>query len=198
MTRFFVYLVLMVAALSASLLLSRYLASTEIPPKATSSSSSSIPIGGAFTLIDHNGKTVTDANFRGRYMLVYFGYTFCPDVCPTALQTITEAMDLLGAKADKVQPVFISVDPERDTPKVLKSFMENFHPRMIGLTGSPEQVAAAAKVYRLYFAKANDDDDYLIDHQAIFYLMGPDGKIVTYFPHGITPNTLATKVREHL
>jgi protein SCO1/2 len=160
--------------------------------------SSYIPIGGAFTLIDHNGKTVTDANFRGRYMLVFFGYTFCPDVCPTALQTIAKAMDLLGAKADKVQPVFISVDPERDTPKVLKSFMENFHPRMVGLTGSPEQVAAAAKVYRLYYAKANDDDEYLMDHSATFYLMGPNGKIVTYFTHRITPDTLAAKVREYL
>ena len=196
MTRFFVYLGLIIAVLSASLLLSRYLASTEIPPKATSSSS--IPIGGAFTLIDHNGKTVTDADFRGRYMLAYFGYTFCPDVCPTALQTITEAMDLLGAKADKVQPVFISVDPERDTPKVLKSFMENFHPRMIGLTGSSEQVAAVAKVYRLYYAKASDEDDYLIDHQAFIYLMGPDGKIITYFPHEIAPDAIATKVRKHL
>ncbi len=198
MTRFFVYLGLIMAVLSASLLLSRYLASTEIPPKATSSSSSSVPIGGAFTLIDHNGKTVTDADFRGRYMLAYFGYTFCPDVCPTALQTITDAMDLLGAKADKVQPVFISVDPERDTPKVLKSFMENFHPRMIGLTGSSEQVAAVAKVYRLYYAKASDEDDYLIDHQAFIYLMGPDGKIITYFPHGITPDAIAAKVRKHL
>ncbi|MDP6262633.1 MAG: SCO family protein [Rhodospirillales bacterium] len=160
--------------------------------------SSHISIGGAFTLIDHNGKTVTDANFRGRYMLVYFGYTFCPDVCPTALQTITDAMDLLGAKADKVQPVFISVDPERDTPKVLKSFMENFHPRMIGLTGSSEQVAAVAKIYRLYYAKASDEDDYLIDHQAFIYLMGPDGKIITYFPHGIAPDAIATKVRKHL
>ncbi len=160
--------------------------------------SSHISIGGAFTLIDHNGKTVTDANFRGRYMLVFFGYTFCPDVCPTALQTITEAMDLLGAKADKVQPVFISVDPERDTPKVLKSFMENFHPRMIGLTGSSEQVAAVAKIYRLYYAKASDEDDYLIDHQAFIYLMGPDGKIITYFPHGIAPDAIATKVRKHL
>ena len=160
--------------------------------------SSHISIGGAFTLIDHNGKTVTDANFRGRYMLVYFGYTFCPDVCPTALQTITDAMDLLGAKADKVQPVFISVDPERDTPKVLKSFMENFHPRMIGLTGSSEQVAAVAKIYRLYYAKASDEDDYLIDHQAFIYLMGPDGKIITYFPYGIAPDAIATKVRKHL
>ena len=156
-------------------------------------------IGGAFTLIDHNGKTVTDANFRGRYMLVFFGYTFCPDVCPTALQTIAKVMDLLGAKADKVQPVFISVDPERDTPKVLKSFMENFHPRMVGLTGSPEQVAAAAKVYRVYFAKANDEDEYLMDHSANIYLMGPDGKFVTYFRHGgFTPDTLAAKVREYL
>ncbi|HIJ43836.1 MAG TPA: SCO family protein, partial [Rhodospirillaceae bacterium] len=87
---------------------------------------------------------------------------------------------------------------ERDTPKVLKSFMENFHPRMIGLTGSSEQVAAVAKIYRLYYAKASDEDDYLIDHQAFIYLMGPDGKIITYFPHGIAPDAIATKVRKHL
>ncbi len=198
MRRLIAYLGLGLAAIVVGLLGRIYLAPVDTSGPQAVAPSPALAIGGAFTLVDHNRKTVTDIDFRGRYMLVFFGYTFCPDACPTALQTVTEAMDLLGAQATKVQPIFISVDPERDTPETLKSFVANFHPRMIGLTGSPEQVAAAAKVYRVYFAKANDEDEYLMDHSAIIYLMGPDGKFVTHFSHGTTPDTMAAKVREHL
>ncbi len=160
------------------------------------------PIGGAFTLTDQNGKTVTDADFRGRYMLIFFGYTFCPDVCPTAMQTVTETMDLMGPQADMIQPIFISVDPERDTPESLKSFVENFHPSLIGLTGSPEQVAAVARAYRVYYAKVKEKDaaadEYLMDHSAIMYLMGPDGKFVQYFSYGTTPEEMAKRLRKYL
>jgi len=161
-----------------------------------------IPIGGPFTLVDHTGKTVTDGDFRGRYLLVFFGYTYCPDVCPTSLQTLTAALDLLGAQAEKVQPLFISVDPERDTPEALAWYVGNFHPRLIGLTGSSEQTAAAAKAYRVYYAKTQEegaaDDDYLMGHSAMTYLMGPDGKYRTVFSHDVTPEEMANTLRQYL
>jgi len=196
--RLVAYLGLGVVAVVVGLWGWKYLAPADTSGRQAVTPSPAPDIGGAFTLVGHNGKTVTDADFRGRYLLVFFGYTFCPDVCPTALQIVTEAMDLLGVQATKVQPLFISVDPERDTPENLKSFVENFHPRMIGLTGSPEQVAAAAKVYLVYYAKANDEEEYLMDHSAIIYLMGPDGKFVTHFSHGTSPEAMAAKVREYL
>ena len=167
-----------------------------------STPSSQPDIGGAFSLTDQTGKTVTDADLRGRYMLVFFGYTYCPDVCPTALQTMTDALDMLGTLAKRVQPVFISVDPQRDTPQVLQSYVENFHPSLIGLTGTPDQIKAVARVYRIYFAKVKEEgageDNYLMNHSAIVYLMGPDGKFVTHFTHGTTPQEMAAKMREYL
>jgi protein SCO1/2 len=111
-------------------------------------------VGGPFALVDSEGRAVTDADFRGRFMLVYFGFTYCPDVCPTSLTYIAQALDRLGPDADKVVPVFITVDPERDTPEQLKEYVRHFHPKLVGLTGTPEQIAAAAKAYRVYFAKA--------------------------------------------
>ena len=112
-------------------------------------------IGGPFTLVNHLGETVTDADFHGRFLLVFFGYTFCPDVCPTSLTAITDALDLLGADGDNVTPVFVSVDPERDTPEYLREYVAYFHPRLVGLSGTPAQVVAAAGAYRVYYAKAD-------------------------------------------
>lgn len=163
---------------------------------------SGVPIGGAFTLVDQDGRTVTDKNFLGKYMLVYFGYTYCPDVCPTSLNTLGRAMDQLEAEAPeaaaRIQPVFITVDPARDTPELMKSYVGNFHDRLIGLTGTPEQVAAAAKAYRVYFSKVVEKgasaDEYLMDHSSITYLMGPDGKFVTHFGHGTAPDVMAGKL----
>ncbi|MHA1599056.1 MAG: SCO family protein [Alphaproteobacteria bacterium] len=156
-------------------------------------------IGGAFSLTDHTGKAVTDADFRGRYTLVFFGYTYCPDVCPTAMQTISDALDLLGDKAVDVTPVFVSVDSKRDTPEVLKSFLENFHPQIVGLTGSPDQVVVAAKAYGVYYAIVKSDgggaDDYLMNHSSITYLMGPDGGFVDHFSHGTSADDMAAKLR---
>ena len=99
--------------------------------------------GGSFTLIDHEGRKRTDRDFSGRFVLIYFGYTYCPDICPTGLQTLSTALDLLGERAEKIQPLFVSVDPERDTPEMLKSYVVNFHPRLLGLTGSEQQVREA-------------------------------------------------------
>ena len=162
---------------------------------ATSTVQSSVPIGGPFTLTDQDGKTVTDADYRGKYLLIYFGYTYCPDVCPTELGTMARAMDLLGRQADKVQPMFISVDPERDTVAHLKDYVGLFHPNLVGLTGTPEQVKAAAKAYRVYYAKAPQEGgkpgDYLMDHSSFLYLMGPDGRFLGVYPAGTTADRVA-------
>ena len=155
-------------------------------------------IGGPFRLMDHTGKRVTDADFKGRFMLVYFGYTFCPDVCPAELQTMGRAMDRLAARGDKIVPVFITVDPERDTMAILKDYVAAFHPRMVGLTGSTAEVKAAAKAYKVYFRKAPGaqagDKDYLMDHTSIIYLVGPDGKVVALFRGGTRPEVLAKEL----
>lgn len=152
-------------------------------------------IGGSFELINHDGKTVTDKTYRGKYMLVYFGYTFCPDVCPTELQVMTGALEQLGDKAKNIQPIFVSIDPQRDTPQVMKDYVANFYPGMIGLTGSSEQISKAAKLYRVYYAKASEKDaepdEYSMDHSSIVYLMGPDGSFVKHFSYGTDSSKLA-------
>ena len=164
--------------------------------------SGGVQIGGPFSLTDHNGKAVTEKDYAGKYLLVFFGYTFCPDVCPTAMQTVTETMDILDEDGRKVQPLFISIDPERDTPAVLKEFVANFHPSIIGLTGTPEQIAAVAKAYRVYYARAktedggDDDEYYLMNHSAVLYLIGPDGKFIAHFAHTDSPEKIAAKIRE--
>ncbi len=145
-------------------------------------------IGGPFSLVDQNGNRLTDKDFRDRYMLVFFGFTSCPDICPAGLQLVSAALDKLGEKADRIVPVFISVDPVRDTPEKLGDYVQNFDARFVGLTGTPEEIAKAAKAYRVYYKKVpNTDlpDDYAIDHTAIFYLMDPKGEFVTHF----TPTT---------
>ncbi len=155
-------------------------------------------IGGPFHLTDQNGKPRTDADFRGQYLLVYFGYTSCPDVCPTTLQTITNAMDKLGADAAKVTPIFITVDPERDTTDVLKAYASNFHPRLVALTGSADEIAAAAKAYRIYYAKVGEGTNYSMDHSSIVYLMGPDGKYLGHFGMDATADDIAAGIRAEL
>jgi protein SCO1 len=138
-------------------------------------------VGGAFTLEDGNGKVVTDRDFRGKYMLVYFGYTSCPDVCPTTLNEVAEALDHLGAKADRLQSIFITVDPKRDTAAVIGQYTAAFTPRLIGLTGSEEQIAKVAREYRVYYAEHRTGpgpNDYTMDHSSVLYLMGPDGRFV--------------------
>ena len=138
-----------------------------------------VAIGGPFTLTDGAGKTVTDRSFRGKYMLVYFGYTFCPDVCPTTLTQVADALDKLGARADQVQPLFITVDPARDTPLVVGQYAAAFGPRLDGLTGTAEQIATVAKEYRVYYAPHRtgpNPGDYTMDHSSILYVMNPQGR----------------------
>ncbi len=140
-----------------------------------------VSIGGSFSLTDASGRAVTDRDFRGKYLLVYFGYTFCPDVCPTTLNQMAGALDTLGARADRIQPLFVTVDPGRDTPAVLLQYTAAFTPRLLGLTGTPEQIAAVAKAYRVYYAEHRTGTaplDYTMDHSSIIYLMAPDGQFV--------------------
>ena len=164
-----------------------------------------VPIGGPFTLVGEGDKVVTDRDFRGAYMVVYFGYTYCPDVCPSSLSAVGGALDLLGKQAKRFKPVFISVDPERDSPEHLAEYVKHFHPSMVGLTGTKAQVDAVAKEYRVYYAKVVEkdkdgnpkpDDDYLMDHSSITYVMAPDGKFMTHFGHGTSAEDMAKKLAE--
>jgi cytochrome oxidase Cu insertion factor (SCO1/SenC/PrrC family) len=157
-------------------------------------------IGGPFELVDQNGNTVTDQTFKGKLTLVYFGFTFCPDACPTALGVMSAALDKLDVAADRVVPVFITVDPDRDTPPVMKDYVSNFHPRMVGLTGTPEQIAKVAKTYRVYYQKAagTAPDDYVMDHTLLIYLMDGDGKYITHFGPDVTPDQIAEEIRKYL
>lgn len=159
-------------------------------------------MGGPFTLTDHNGRTVTDADFHGRYMLIYFGYIYCPDVCPMSLQRNFEALQMVGEKADRVQPVLVTIDPERDTVEKMRDYVAAFDPRLIGLTGTPEQVKAAAAAYRVYYAKVQSEsgaaEGYLVDHSAFTYLMAPDGTFVQFFRHDLTPDAMAERLKKIL
>lgn len=157
-------------------------------------------IGGSFSLIDSDEKRRADTEFRGRHMLVFFGFTNCPDFCPTALYTISQAMERLGGKADRLVPIFITVDPERDTPRQLRNYTQNFDKRVVMLTGSEAEIAAVAKAYRIYYAKKplEKPGDYTIDHSAYIYLMGRDGKFLTHFRHGIAPDDLAKALQRYL
>ena len=138
-------------------------------------------IGGPFALTDTNGARFTDKNLKGTYSLVYFGYTFCPDVCPTTLNQVAEALDKLGPKAERIRPVFITIDPARDTPAVMRQYVSAFSPRLVGLTGTDAEIAAVAKAYRVYYAPHRISDapgDYTMDHSSVLYLLGPDGRFI--------------------
>ena len=155
-----------------------------------------VPIGGPFALQDAAGNTVTEQQFRGRWMLVYFGYTHCPDACPTALQDMANALDQLPGKKDKVAILFITVDPERDTPAVMKDYVAAFEAPITALSGSPEATAAAARAYRVYFAKhPTKDGGYDMDHSSIIYLMDPKGRFAANFTHETPPDQIAAKLR---
>ncbi len=154
-------------------------------------------VGGPFTLVDHTGKTVTEKDFRGRYMLVYFGFTHCPDVCPTGLQVMAAALEKVGAKAEQVTPILITVDPERDTPEQLASYVPSFYPRLVGLTGSPEQVGAALKAYRVYAKKVEDPKSaagFTFDHTSLLYLMDRNGEYIAHFTHATSVDRIAERL----
>ena len=160
--------------------------------------------GGPFALTDQNGMRRTDAEFRGKYMLIFFGYTYCPDVCPTTLAVEAEALDQIGERASRVVPIFITVDPRRDTPDKLKSYLSGFEPQppssrmgFVGLTGTAEEIEQVADAYEVFYQAHLDGrfggggQDYSVDHTGNVYLMSPEGKFVAYYSQGISPDELA-------
>lgn len=159
--------------------------------------------GGSFALTDHNGKLTTDKTFPGQYLLIYFGYTSCADVCPMDLTVIAAALDKLGAAATRIQPLFVTIDPNRDTVAVLNKYVAHFHPRIVGLTGHEGQIRNVMKAYRvkrrkLYTADSTGPNDYVMDHSAATFLMAPDGTFRHYFLSGVTADTLAEGIQRHM
>jgi protein SCO1/2 len=156
-------------------------------------------VGGAFQMVDQTGAAVTDADVKGKPFLVFFGFTHCPDVCPTALYEITQALEALGPDAEKTQALFVTVDPERDTPEALKSYLSSFSPRIRGLTGSQAQVDAMVKAYRAYAKKQPlKDGDYTMDHTAIVYLMDKNGAFVAPLNLKRAPDEIAAEIRRYV
>jgi protein SCO1 len=168
-------------------------------PRGAAGTALASAIGGPFQLVDQNGKTVTDGDLKGKWQLVFFGYTHCPDACPTALNEIALALDRLGAKRDAVGVVFITVDPERDTPAVLKSYLASFDAPVTGLTGTAAEVAQAARDYRVYYAKhPNPDGSYDMDHSAVIYVMDPQGRFTASFTPDSTAEDIAGRLQKLL
>lgn len=161
-------------------------------------------LGGPFRLIDQDGQPRTDKDFAGQWRLIYFGYTFCPDICPTDAALIGKALTAFEAqdpkRAARVTPIFITVDPKRDDPAALKPFVKAFHPRFVGLTGGQDEVAATLKRYGIYasIAPTSDPDNYLVDHFAVFYLFDPDGRPVAFLPHGEEMPALLKLLETHV
>lgn len=158
-------------------------------------------VGGPFTLTDHTGTRVSDKDYRGKNMLLFFGFTYCPDVCPTALQVMSAALERLGPKAERLVPLFISVDPERDTPEQMAQYVKSFDPRLVGLTGSREEIDKVLKDYRVYAQKVEDPKStagYTYNHSSIIYLMGPDGAYRTHFTHATTVDTMVERLSKLL
>src|SRR4051812_29114242 len=155
------------------------------------------PIGGPFALIDQDGRPRTDTDFRGKLLLVYFGFTYCPDVCPTDLQAIGLALDRLGQGGEAVQPLFITLDPERDTQELLADYVPLFHPRLIALRGEMAATRVAARAYKVYYAQVpvSGGSGYTVDHSGFIYLMDRDGKYLGFFPPGTPPERMADAIR---
>jgi protein SCO1 len=168
-----------------------------VPPSALVHSP--FAIGGAFTLTDQNGEVRHDRDFRDKLMLVYFGYSYCPDVCPTTLLAITRALKRLGPRAKAITPIFITVDPDRDTPKQLRTYISNFDPRFVALTGTPAEIAKVASEYHVYYKKRfAADGSYTMDHSSAIYLMGRDGHYIGHFKPGLTAQDLAQGMEKYL
>jgi protein SCO1/2 len=159
-----------------------------------------VAFGGPFTLTASDGSTKTDESFRGRWMLVYFGYTHCPNICPMTLSAISRALDTLGPLAAKVQPVYITIDPERDTPEQMDDYTRAFDPRIVGLTGTPQAIATVANEYRVFYKKVagQSGDDYSMMHSSYIYVMDPDGRYVTLITQSEDPTAISGRMREIL
>jgi protein SCO1/2 len=159
-----------------------------------------IAVGGPFALTDHNGRAVSDQDYRGAYMLIYFGYINCPDICVPALNNMSAALDELGTAGDAIQPLFITVDPLRDTIEAIAGYVPNFHARLIGLTGTVRQTKAVSDAYGVFFEAEEHagEDDYLVGHSSYVYLIGPDGEFLTVMSHQTAGPEMAAKIKEFL
>ncbi len=168
--------------------------------KAPSGLITSVEIGGPFTLTDHTGRKVPERDYLGNFTLVFFGYTFCPDVCPTELGDIALALDELGDDSVGVTPLMISIDSERDTPAILAEYVPLFHDRLIGLTGTAEQIKQVADAYRIFYRRIDDPKYtyYLMDHTSFVYLLDPEGNVVSLFRYGTSPEEMAAIIRQHM
>jgi protein SCO1/2 len=158
-------------------------------------------VGGPFTLTDHTGKRVSNEDFRGKHILIFFGYTFCPDICQIGLQTIGASLDLLGDRANQVVPIFITLDPERDNVSAMADYLTNFDGRLIGLTGSVDEIAGVAKAFHAYSVKTGDSDagdDYLLDHTSIYYLLDENGDYAAHFAYGRSAEQIAAEIARRL
>ncbi len=166
--------------------------------KPNSMESGTALIGGPFTMVNQRGETVTEKTYAGKYLLMFFGFTSCADVCPTQLQVMAAALDQLGPLANEITPIFVSVDPDRDSPQVMADYVKNFHPRLQGLTGSPAQLAAFAEIFHIFYAKIpdpKDPKDYEMDHASLLYVMGPDGKFLKHFQYTTDAKNLADQLK---
>ena len=159
-------------------------------------------IGGRFMLQDHTGKVVTDKAYQGRFMLITFGYTFCPDICPSNLANMATALDFLGPQAEQVTPIFVTVDPKRDSVERMRDYVQHFHPRMIGLTGPRTMIDSMVDRYNVIYAihrpKGAGEDEYVVDHTAGIYLMSPDGDFIVKFAHGLDPEDMAKRIAGYM
>ncbi len=155
------------------------------------------PVGGPFNLTDHMGRPFTDQNLRGKYALIYFGFTYCPAICPAELQKMNVALTQSGVAMDKIQPVFITVDPERDTQKVMANYVTQFNPALIGLTGTPEQIQDVLKAYKIYARKVEDPalSDYTMDHSSYIYFLDPEGNLLGLYGVSSTPSEIAAAIK---
>ena len=196
-TRQAITLAVLLAAASAGVLL--WHQSGSLPPPGYQRVSGQPPLGGPYTLTDQDGNSRSSTDFRGKYQLIYFGYTSCPDVCPTTLAIIDAAMDKLGPAQQQIVPIFITIDPERDQAAVLKSYLAAFGPRFVGLTGTPEQIAPIEQNFRVYAKKQPvQGGGYSMDHSSVIYLMGPDGKLLSFYDGAASPEDLAKDIRRRL
>ncbi|MFC1672569.1 SCO family protein [Pseudomonadota bacterium] len=165
-------------------------------------SSQAASIGGRFMLQDHNGQVVTDKNYQGRFMLITFGYTFCPDVCPTNLANMSYALHQLADKADRIVPIFVTVDPARDDAVRLRDYVPNFNERLVGLTGPQPMIDSIVQRYKIvadiHRPEGWDDDEYVVDHTASIFLMSPDGDFLVKFAHGMPPADMAKRIGDFL
>jgi len=193
-------LLLVLATAAAAALAEWWVIRNDDVTKAPSGLITSVELGGPFTLTDHTGHQVTEHDFLGNFTLIYFGYTYCPDVCPTELGDIAVALDDLGDDALAVTPVLITIDPERDTPEVLADYVPLFHERLIGLTGTPEQIKQVADAYRIFYRRVDEPNyaDYLMDHTSFIYLLDPKGNVVALLRYGTPPEEIASIIRQHM